>query len=114
MAIIDRRRVLGLLLAAVTLAVPAAGLAQAAADAPAAPGKGTQLTLHVPGMTCPSSCTARVRNALKEVPGVRTVTTDFRKKEAYVTCDQGVGTETLLDALRKAGYEATVSAETPS
>jgi len=37
---------------------------------------------------------------------------EFKKREAYVTCDQTATKAAMIDALKKAGYDATVVSET--
>lgn len=50
----------------------------------------------------------KVRSALENVTGVKEVEVDFDKKEATVKTDGSVKTETLVEALDKAGYKGEV------
>ncbi len=53
----------------------------------------------------------KVRTALESVPGVRKAEVDFGKKEAYVTMDKKVDTKALIEAVGKAGYQASVKSQ---
>jgi copper chaperone CopZ len=65
--------------------------------------------LHVRGMHC-GNCQAKVERALKAVPGVYTAIVDLNDGEAEVDFDDdAVTTVQLTDAVRKAGYEATLA-----
>jgi copper chaperone CopZ len=53
-----------------------------------------------------------VRAALESVPGVRKAEVDFGKKEAYVTADKkSLDTKAMIQAVEKAGYQASVKNE---
>jgi copper chaperone CopZ len=55
---------------------------------------------------------ARVRAALQSVPCVRNTEVNFAQKEATVTADKAtLDKPALLEALQKAGYEATITSE---
>ncbi len=46
------------------------------------------------------------------MPGVRKVEIDFAKKEAYVTADKNsLDTKAMIQAVEKAGYQASVKNE---
>lgn len=65
--------------------------------------------LAVQGMTC-GSCQRRVRDALAAVPGATEVEVSLRQRSATVHWTTSVpDVEALLDAVRLAGYDATVS-----
>jgi copper chaperone CopZ len=66
-------------------------------------------TLSVEGMTC-EGCAALVERTVKDVPGVLSVHVDYERKRAVVTSEACCPdpTEAVLDALRTAGYRATV------
>ncbi|MFC0399692.1 heavy metal translocating P-type ATPase [Paraburkholderia rhizosphaerae] len=74
---------------------------------PAAPG--AELEIH--GMTC-ASCVMRVEKALAKVPGVARATVNLATEKATVDADASVSVDTLLAAVRKAGYDATPLAQT--
>jgi P-type Cu+ transporter len=79
-----------------------------AADAsrPAAPS--AELEIH--GMTC-ASCVMRVEKALAKVPGVARATVNLATEKASVDADASVSVDTLLAAVRKAGYDAAPVAQ---
>ncbi|MEO6410833.1 MAG: heavy metal translocating P-type ATPase [Burkholderiaceae bacterium] len=62
------------------------------------------IKLHVTGMTC-ASCALRVEKALVAVPGVQSVSVNPATDQASVTADASVGTASLVEAVRTAGYD---------
>ena len=64
-------------------------------------------SLEVEGMTC-GHCVMRVTKALKGVDGVKSAKVDVEKKEAVVTCDEGVDDAALVKVVEDAGYKAKV------
>ena len=68
-----------------------------------------QIRLPIEGMTC-SSCVARVEKALKKVPGVGSAEVNLATEVATVTLAGGARPESLVEAVRKAGYETRLSA----
>ena len=62
-------------------------------------------TLAIGGMSC-AACVGRVEKALNKVPGVTAASVNLATEKATVH-GHGVPLQTLLDAVRKAGYEAT-------
>jgi len=68
------------------------------------------LQLSVSGMTC-NHCRAKVEQALNGVPGVYGVFVDLDGGSAEVDFDdKAVTAETLIEAIRAAGYQAQVPA----
>jgi len=65
---------------------------------------GIQIRLSIEGMTC-SSCVARVEKALAKVPGVSRAEVNLATEMADVALAPGADPETLVAAVRKAGYE---------
>jgi Cu+-exporting ATPase len=65
--------------------------------------------LDIGGMTC-ASCAMRVEKALAKVPGVTRASVNLATEKASIDSDAAVDQETLVNAVRKAGYEATPSA----
>ncbi|SEK67719.1 Cu+-exporting ATPase [Roseateles sp. YR242] len=63
--------------------------------------------LAVAGMTC-ASCVSRVERALKRVPGVESAEVNLATETAQVRALASVDTSTLLAAVSKAGYAATL------
>lgn len=66
-----------------------------------------EVHLDVQGMTCPL-CVSMINKALRETPGVVSARTSLPKHEAVVVVQQGVETDTLIAAVSKTGYTATV------
>lgn len=64
------------------------------------------VSLSITGMTC-ASCVGRVEKALRKVPGVTNATVNLATEKAQVTF-AGVSPETLIAAVRKAGYDASL------
>lgn len=62
--------------------------------------------LKVEGMMC-EHCKARVDAALTAVPGVDKVKIDLKKKTATVKSKEDISTDTLIAAVKEAGFEAT-------
>ncbi|CAD6517659.1 heavy metal translocating P-type ATPase [Paraburkholderia sabiae] len=61
--------------------------------------------LDIQGMTC-ASCALRVEKALAKVPGVARASVNLATEKATVDADASVAVDTLINAVRKAGYEA--------
>ena len=64
-------------------------------------------TLKVEGMMC-MHCVSHVQKALEAVDGVSAVEVSLEKKQAVVTLAHEVADQALVDAVKAAGYEATV------
>ena len=66
--------------------------------------------LEVDGMTC-ESCTSAVRSELLDVTGVIDAAVSYERKKAEVRVreERPPGVELLLEAVKKAGYSATVA-----
>jgi Cu+-exporting ATPase len=62
------------------------------------------VSLAISGMTC-ASCVSRVEKALKKIPGVLDAAVNLATEKAQVL-SVGVPVESLIAAVRKAGYEA--------
>ncbi|MFJ2428919.1 heavy metal translocating P-type ATPase [Pseudomonas sp. NPDC087804] len=65
------------------------------------------LELNIEGMTC-ASCVGRVVRALNKVPGVKSVSVNLANERAHLELLGHVDSQTLLDAVSKAGYSASV------
>lgn len=74
--------------------------------APAAPASQT-LSLDIAGMTC-ASCVSRVEKALARVEGVEEVSVNLATERATLRLAPSVETPSLLKAVAKVGYEASV------
>ncbi|MET0961527.1 MAG: heavy metal translocating P-type ATPase [Noviherbaspirillum sp.] len=68
-------------------------------------GSADELTLAIGGMSC-AACVGRVEKALSKVPGVSAASVNLATEKATVHA-RGVPLQALLEAVRKAGYEAT-------
>lgn len=67
------------------------------------------VSLDVTGMTC-DHCRGRVEGALKAIPGVYSVFVDLDASVAEVDFDnQKAGSNSLIDAVTRAGYGAKVT-----
>ena len=62
------------------------------------------IRLSINGMAC-AGCVSAVEDALKSVPGVRSATVNLGERTALVEGD-GVSADALVEAVRKAGYDA--------
>ncbi len=76
--------------------------------APAAPAVPTEIDLAVEGMTC-ASCVARVEKRLNQLPGVE-ATVNLPLESAHVVASGDVDDAALVAAVKKAGYDARVTA----
>ena len=62
-------------------------------------------SLQIEGMTC-ASCADHVRDALRNVPGVRSVSVSYPDRLAKVTIDEDTAPSALTAAVAAAGYKA--------
>ncbi|WP_057455658.1 heavy metal translocating P-type ATPase [Pseudomonas savastanoi] len=67
----------------------------------------TTFDLPISGMTC-ASCAGRVERALAKVPGVNSVTVNLANERAHVDTAAQTDPQTLIDAVSRAGYSATL------
>jgi Cu+-exporting ATPase len=65
------------------------------------------LELSIDGMTC-ASCVGRVERALAKVPGVQSVSVNLANERAHLELLVQVDPQTLIAAVTKAGYAASV------
>ncbi|UZE18654.1 heavy metal translocating P-type ATPase [Pseudomonas sp. B21-054] len=71
------------------------------------------LELSIEGMTC-ASCVGRVERALSKVAGVNSVSVNLANERAHLELLGQVDPQTLIDAIKRAGYDANVwQAEQP-
>jgi len=70
------------------------------------------VTLKIDGMTC-ASCVARVEKALLKVPGVDAASVNLATEKAQIRTSDvslvGDIQKTLIEAIEKSGYEATLA-----
>ena len=75
------------------------------------PRAAADLSIH--GMTC-ASCVGRIERALTAVPGVLSASVNLPRQAAHVeTVAGGPDGDVLARAVRRAGYQAAVAADTP-
>ena len=60
--------------------------------------------LNVKGMAC-EGCENRIKNALKNVEGVESVTADHVSGKVVVTAEEGVSRETMEEIITDIGFE---------
>lgn len=112
----SRRRMRALLWVATIVAVSAAVFpyiagAGAAKDDHATAQSAQIVVLDIEGMTC-EACATHIRKSLEEVPGVVAAPVDYARREAVVKiAGSGTPNAALLDAVKKAGYSASVRAK---
>jgi len=68
-----------------------------------------EIDLNIAGMTC-ASCVGRVEKALLKVPGVLAASVNLATESARIKVTGGVAAGTLIAAIDKAGYAATLPA----
>ncbi|SDJ05210.1 Cu+-exporting ATPase [Rhodococcus triatomae] len=66
--------------------------------------RGGHVELEIEGMTC-ASCANRIERKLNKIDGV-SATVNYATEKARVDIDDGVATDTLLEAVENAGYSA--------
>lgn len=93
--------------------LPTATLIQAIEKAGYAVRQSPAIELNIAGMTC-ASCVGRVEKALKKVPGVQSATVNLATEKALIQADANVTAEQLIQAVAKAGYEATLQSQVDS
>jgi P-type Cu+ transporter len=69
------------------------------------------IKVSIEGMTC-ASCVQRVEKALLKVPGVSAAEVNLATETAVAAVPVGTRVETLISAVRAAGYEARPASET--
>jgi len=71
------------------------------------------LELNIEGMTC-ASCVGRIERALSKVPGVNRASVNLANERAHVELLGQIDPQMLIDAVKRAGYDASVrQAEQP-
>lgn len=65
----------------------------------------SQVTLDLFGMTC-ANCALRIEKGLARVPGVIEARVNFTGETARIVTDESVSPESLVESVRKLGYEA--------
>ena len=70
-------------------------------------GKKKSIRIHIEGMTC-GHCVARVTKALESVDGVNRAKVKMSAGEAVVSLEKDVNPSILLNAIKEAGYNASM------
>ncbi len=71
--------------------------------------KQENVTIKVSGMSC-QHCVQSIENALQQSNGVDKVLVDLNEEKAYIEYDPyKINEEKLLQAIKDAGYEGTIS-----
>jgi len=65
------------------------------------------VVINVSGMTC-KSCETKVQKMLEIVDGVKSATVDHKQGVANVTISSKIDVQSIVDAIGKAGYSATL------
>ena len=71
------------------------------------------VVMEIKGMTC-SLCTLAVKKSLAAVEGVENVDVSYKQKTARLTASDSITDTVLVEAVRKAGYQATVVKRQPA
>src|SRR5690625_2663763 len=67
-----------------------------------------EITLNIQGMHC-ASCVNHVEKNLKRVDGVKQATVNLATEKASVNFGEPATADRLIEAVKKAGYEATAA-----
>ncbi|MDA8173053.1 MAG: heavy metal-associated domain-containing protein [Nitrospiraceae bacterium] len=67
-----------------------------------------EVVLNIQGMDC-SICALAVKKSLEGVKGVGAVKVSLGQNKAWVTTDKSVPDSALIDAVKKAGFKASIS-----
>ena len=71
-------------------------------------------SFDITGMTC-SACANRIEKTVKKVPGVQDVSVNLLKNSMIASYDESVAnTQTIIEAVEKAGYSATAQTNVQS
>lgn len=74
---------------------------------------GQKVVMEIKGMTC-DLCTLAVKKSLSEIDGVKDVKVSYKEKKAWLTVDESIADERLVNALQNAGpYSGKVVERTP-
>ncbi|WP_210215633.1 heavy metal translocating P-type ATPase [Mongoliimonas terrestris] len=73
----------------------------------------TTRVFDVRGMTC-AACASRIETVLRKTPGIADATVNLALERADVVLDNGTDDQAVVDAVDRAGYEATPRAADPA
>ncbi len=81
---------------------------------PVTPKGINRVSLDIEGMHC-SSCAAIIEKSIRKVSGVKEANVNFAAEKASILVDEAVTEkETLIKAVEKAGYKASITKQNPS
>lgn len=60
--------------------------------------------VHIEGMHC-AHCAKRAEEAIKSIPGVKSVSVSLEEKEALIISSKPVSDESIKAAIEEAGYK---------
>ncbi len=66
--------------------------------------------IQIQGMHC-EACVQIITEELSDIEGIHNISVDLKTDSAVVTADSGVSTETILQAVEKAGYKGNIVSE---
>lgn len=69
-----------------------------------------EIIITVDGMMC-SMCEAHVNDAVRNVAGVKKVTSSHRSGEVHAVCEESVDRDALISSVEKLGYRVVGSIE---
>ena len=61
-----------------------------------------KVVMEIEGMTC-NLCTLAVKKSLSGINGVKDAKISYKEKKAWLTVDESITDETLVEAVQKAG-----------
>lgn len=73
-------------------------------------GRKKRVILSVSGMHC-AGCAGTIEKKLKKVEGVEKANVNYASERAYVEGERGLKAGKLVDAVRSAGYDASIASE---
>lgn len=68
------------------------------------------ITLSIDEMHC-ASCVLAIEKQLKKIKEVSEVNVNLIAEKVYITCDDNISTDTLINAVSKAGFSAFLDLE---
>ncbi len=60
--------------------------------------------IKVPDMNC-QHCKMRITDALKQIPGIRSIMVDLITREVEIKCEASLLRETIVERIRQEGYQ---------
>lgn len=69
-----------------------------------------KIVMEIEGMTC-DLCTLAVKKSLSKIAGVKDVKVLYKEKKAFLTVDESITDQTLVNAVKNAGPYSAKAAE---